>query len=226
MDNIPKGNRTIPFVVQYSLSDESYLTTAELAVGLSSSFCSFLRPFEVFFAYDQCNVWLHELKESLDNSPFEKLRVPALILGRCHDLQTRRCKQFLDLLFPVMQKSQTRLVRQIRLRTTCPSLNEHTSRQQDERRQTYVHLLRNLDSLAFLFVLRIDCFLFLLDELGLAGTNWSMSRVSDRLFTPRREICTFSMANSSSALTLISRAFSRASCLMKATWTPSALSNV
>ena len=31
---------------------------------------------------------------------------------------------------------------------------------------------------------------------------------------------TFSMANSSSALTLISRAFSRASCLMKATYIP------
>ena len=80
----------------------------------------------------------------------------------------------------------------------------------------YVHLLCCLCTLALLLVLRINGLLLLLDELGLYLRHEHLERFPPDISAHSR---TFSIANSSSALTLISRAFSSASCLMNATYT-------
>jgi hypothetical protein len=76
------------------------------------------------------------------------------------------------------------------------------------------HLLRHLRLLCLLLVRGIDADGLLAHDLGL------LAAVSNRQGDagPHGALRTFSMANSSSALTWISRAFSMASCLMKATY--------
>ena len=83
-----------------------------------------------------------------------------------------------------------------------------------------VHLLRDLGALALLLVERVDSLLFLLDQLRLHAAQ--PHSVSVRVSLGSCSMCsvcrrTFSIANSSSALTLISLAFSSASCLINAT---------
>lgn len=75
------------------------------------------------------------------------------------------------------------------------------------------HLLRDFGALALLLVLRIDRLLLLLHQ-------FRLHRANIRVWAPthKAEAPTFSIANSSSALTRISRAFSIASCLMNATY--------
>ena len=84
-----------------------------------------------------------------------------------------------------------------------------------------VHLLRDLGALALLLVEGVDGLLFLLDQLRLCATQPRSATI--RGSRGSCSICivwahTFSIANSSSALTLISLAFSSASCLMNATY--------
>ncbi len=86
----------------------------------------------------------------------------------------------------------------------------HFREQRVEGSEEDLHFLGDLCALAFLVVLSINSLLLLLDELGLYAP-FSIDRN-----TPD-SVHTFSMANSSSALILISLAFSIASCLMNAT---------
>lgn len=74
------------------------------------------------------------------------------------------------------------------------------------------HFLGYFRAFTLLIILCIDGLLLLLNESRLRGTGQWMNFVeSDRAEQA------FSIVNSSSALTFISRAFSCASCLMKAT---------
>lgn len=79
------------------------------------------------------------------------------------------------------------------------------------------HLLADLGLFSLFLVRRVDVDGLLSDDLGLSHER----RADQPDERSRWEIAykrTFSIANSSSALTWISRAFSIASCLMKATW--------
>ena len=76
------------------------------------------------------------------------------------------------------------------------------------------HFLLNLDLLLLLLKVGVDVDALLSHDLSLDAKEAELSELLDRSELGGK--LTFSIANSSSALTLISRAFSRASCLMKA----------
>lgn len=57
--------------------------------------------------------------------------------------------------------------RDLFVRLDCALRSRLNDRRHDKTGVVYVHLLRNLDALTFLFVLPIDSLLFLLDEFGL-----------------------------------------------------------
>lgn len=78
------------------------------------------------------------------------------------------------------------------------------------------HLASSLSALGLLLECSIDRLRLLADNLGLIGGNDTGGQYNTRATVANKQ--TFSIANSSSALTLISRAFSSASCLMKATY--------
>lgn len=78
----------------------------------------------------------------------------------------------------------------------------------------HAHLKSDLGLFAFLLIARVDRLRLLSDDLCLRVPQ--IIELTAKFVVKLR--CTFSIANSSSALTLISRAFSDASCLMNATY--------
>ncbi len=78
------------------------------------------------------------------------------------------------------------------------------------------HLAGGISTLYLLLECSIDCLRLLADNLGLIDENNAGGEINTQAAAVDKQ--TFSIANSSSALTLISRAFSSASCLMNATY--------
>jgi len=78
------------------------------------------------------------------------------------------------------------------------------------------HLASSLSTFDLLLECSINCLRLLADNLGLIDENNTGGEYNVQTAVVDEQ--TFSIANSSSALTLISRAFSSASCLMNATY--------
>lgn len=137
----------------------------------------------------------------------EEDRVLGLVLGRLSDLGPRVLEDLLEELLPELEEPESRLVRLVRRSAVdaVPTVSSRPLLYRTYMAHRWQHQAERGRRRAHIFFWISTVFFFL---------SYAASMLALSCLT----IFPFSIANSSSALTLISRAFSRASCLMKAVY--------